>query len=126
MLIGGFLKNTKKEFRNRYFSGLSFNSADCKKDYIFFAIKGTKSDGSKFINDAIKKVAETTMKGVLDYDPEPKVSIDFNHDTHSSNFAPAQTKVLNKRLVRVLSWYDNEWGFSCRMADTAIAMGRLL
>ena len=52
--------------------------------------------------------------------------IDFNHDTHSSNFAPAQTKVLNNRLVRVLSWYDNEWGFSCRMADTAIAMGKLL
>jgi len=57
MLIGGFLKNTKKEFRNRYFSGLSFNSADCKKDYIFFAIKGTKSDGGKFINEAIKKGA---------------------------------------------------------------------
>jgi glyceraldehyde 3-phosphate dehydrogenase len=66
------------------------------------------------------------MKGVLDYDPEPKVSIDFNHDTHSSNFAPAQTKVLNNRLVRVLSWYDNEWGFSCRMADTAVTMGKLL
>ena len=57
MLIGDFLKNTKKEFRNRYFSGLSFNSADCKKDYIFFAIKGTKSDGSKFINHAIEKGA---------------------------------------------------------------------
>ena len=78
------------------------------------------------VNAAVKKVAETSMKGVLDYDPEPKVSIDFNHDTHSSNFAPAQTKVLNNRLVRVLSWYDNEWGFSCRMADTAIAMGKLL
>jgi len=57
MLIGSFLKNTKKEFRNHYFSGLSFNSADCKKDYIFFAIKGTKSDGNKFINHAIQKGA---------------------------------------------------------------------
>ena len=57
MLSGSFLKNTKKEFRSRYFSGLSFNSADCKKDHIFFAIKGTKSDGSKFIDDAIKKGA---------------------------------------------------------------------
>ena len=69
MLIGGFLKNTKKEFRNRYFSGLSFNSADCKKDYIFFAIKGTKSDGNKFINDAIKKgatiiISEKKFEGI--------------------------------------------------------------
>ena len=69
MLIGGFLKNTKKEFRNRYFSGLSFNSADCKKDYIFFAIKGTKSDGSKFIDDAIKKgatiiISEKKFEGI--------------------------------------------------------------
>ncbi|MDC1463783.1 bifunctional UDP-N-acetylmuramoyl-L-alanyl-D-glutamate--2,6-diaminopimelate ligase MurE/UDP-N-acetylmuramoyl-tripeptide--D-alanyl-D-alanine ligase MurF [Alphaproteobacteria bacterium] len=61
MLIGSFLKNTKREFRNRYFSGLSFNSADCKKDYIFFAIKGTKSNGSKFIDDAIKKGATTIV-----------------------------------------------------------------
>ena len=61
MLIGSFLKNTNREFRNRYFSGLSFNSADCKKDYIFFAIKGTKSDGSKFIDDAIKKGATTIV-----------------------------------------------------------------
>ncbi|WP_415284357.1 bifunctional UDP-N-acetylmuramoyl-L-alanyl-D-glutamate--2,6-diaminopimelate ligase MurE/UDP-N-acetylmuramoyl-tripeptide--D-alanyl-D-alanine ligase MurF [Candidatus Pelagibacter sp. Uisw_130] len=61
MLIGSFLKNTNREFRNRYFSGLSFNSADCKKGYIFFAIKGTKSDGSKFIDDAIKKGATTIV-----------------------------------------------------------------
>jgi len=69
MLIGSFLKNTKKEFRNRYFSGLSFNSANCKKNYIFFAIKGTKSDGSKFINDAIKKgatmiISEKKFQGI--------------------------------------------------------------
>ncbi|MDC3295939.1 UDP-N-acetylmuramoyl-L-alanyl-D-glutamate--2,6-diaminopimelate ligase, partial [Candidatus Pelagibacter sp.] len=57
MLIGNFLKNIKKEFRNHRFAGLSFNSADCKKDYIFFAIKGTKSDGNKFIDHAIKKGA---------------------------------------------------------------------
>ena len=57
MLIGSFLKNIKKEFKNHQFTGLSFNSADCKKDYIFFAIKGTKSDGSKFIDHAIEKGA---------------------------------------------------------------------
>ena len=63
---------------------------------------------------------------VLAYDPEPKVSIDFNHTPHSSIFAPDQTKVVGGRTVRVLAWYDNEWGFSCRMADVAGAMGRLL
>jgi len=89
--------------------------------------QASKDTNIKEVNLAIKNIAETSMKGVLDYDPEPKVSIDFNHDTHSSNFAPAQTKVLNnRRLVRVLSWYDNEWGFSCRMADTAVTMGKLL
>ena len=61
MLIGSFLKNTKKEFRNHRFAGLSFNSADCKKDYIFFAIKGTKSDGNKFIDHAIIKGAKTII-----------------------------------------------------------------
>lgn len=78
------------------------------------------------VNEAVKKAAETNLKGVLDYDPEAKVSIDFNHDTHSSNFAPEQTKVIEGGLVRVLAWYDNEWGFSCRMADTAVAMGKLI
>ena len=61
MLIGNFLKNIKKEFKNHQFAGLSFNSADCKKDYIFFAIKGTKSDGSKFTNHAIEKGARTII-----------------------------------------------------------------
>ena len=92
-------------------------------DFTFQAARDTSVEE---INLAIKVIAETKMKGVLDYDPEPKVSIDFNHDTHSSNFAPAQTKVIAGKLVRVLSWYDNEWGFSCRMADTAVAMGNLI
>ena len=91
-----------------------------------FTFQATRDTSVEEINLAIKVIAETKMKGVLDYDPEPKVSIDFNHDTHSSNFAPAQTKVIAGKLVRVLSWYDNEWGFSCRMADTAVAMGKLI
>ena len=77
------------------------------------------------VNAAVAHAAQTSMRGVLSYDPEPKVSIDFNHDTHSSCFAPDQTKVVGKRMVRVLAWYDNEWGFSSRMADTAVAMGAL-
>ncbi|MEO0635088.1 MAG: type I glyceraldehyde-3-phosphate dehydrogenase [Pseudomonadota bacterium] len=78
------------------------------------------------VNEAIKAAAEGELKGVLDYAPESKVSIDFNHDPHSSNFASQQTKVLEGNLVRVMSWYDNEWGFSNRMGDTAVAMGKLL
>ncbi len=77
------------------------------------------------VNDAVRIAAEGRMGAVLAYDPEPKVSIDFNHTTQSSIFAPDQTKVVGKRMVRVLSWYDNEWGFSARMADVAAAMGRL-
>ena len=78
------------------------------------------------INEAIKKAAAGELKGVLGTTAHPNVSIDFNHDPHSSTFAFDQTKVQNGTLVRVLSWYDNEWGFSNRMADTAVAMGKLL
>jgi glyceraldehyde 3-phosphate dehydrogenase len=77
------------------------------------------------VNEAVRAAAAGPMGSVLAYDPEPKVSIDFNHTTHSSIFAPDQTKVVGKRTVRVLAWYDNEWGFSCRMADVAALMGRL-
>jgi glyceraldehyde 3-phosphate dehydrogenase len=78
------------------------------------------------VNAAMKAAAEGELKGVLDYVTLPMVSIDFNHDPHSSNFAEDQTKVLEGNLVRVLSWYDNEWGFSNRMSDTAIAMSKFL
>ncbi len=78
------------------------------------------------VNEIMREAAAGHMGAVLAYDPEPKVSIDFNHTTHSSIFAPDQTRVVGRRTVRVLAWYDNEWGFSARMADTAAAMGRLL
>jgi glyceraldehyde 3-phosphate dehydrogenase len=78
------------------------------------------------INGAVERAADQQLKGILDYTREPNVSVDFNHDSHSSNFAMDQTKVIDGTLVRVLSWYDNEWGFSNRMADTAVAMGKLL
>lgn len=78
------------------------------------------------VNEIVREAAAGYMGMVLAYDPEPKVSIDFNHTNHSSIFAPDQTKVVGGRTVRVLAWYDNEWGFSCRMADVAGAMGRLL
>ena len=78
------------------------------------------------INEAVKRAAAQELKGILGTTDQPNVSIDFNHDPHSSTFHLDQTKVMNGTLVRVLSWYDNEWGFSNRMADTAVAMGKLL
>jgi glyceraldehyde 3-phosphate dehydrogenase len=78
------------------------------------------------INAAIKRAAEQQLKGILGYTTEPNVSADFNHDPRSSVFHMDQTKVMEGKLVRVVSWYDNEWGFSNRMADTAVAMGKLI
>lgn len=78
------------------------------------------------VNEVVAEAAAGSMGAVLAYDPEPKVSIDFNHTVHSSIFAPDQTKVVGGRTVRVLAWYDNEWGFSARMADVAGTLGRLL
>jgi glyceraldehyde 3-phosphate dehydrogenase len=78
------------------------------------------------INAAVKSAAEGAMKGVLGYTDDPLVSMDFNHDPHSSVFASEQTKVMDGNMVRILTWYDNEWGFSNRMADTAVAMGKLV
>ena len=77
------------------------------------------------VNEVVAEAAAGKMAGILGYDPEPKVSVDFNHTEESAIFAPDLTKVIGRRLVRVLAWYDNEWGFSCRMADVAVAMGRL-
>ena len=78
------------------------------------------------VNAAVKKAAEGDMEGVLSYEEDPLVSVDFNHDSHSSCFAAAQTTVTDGGMVRVVSWYDNEWGFSNRMNDTARVMGQLL
>ncbi|MFD1880403.1 type I glyceraldehyde-3-phosphate dehydrogenase [Paracoccus pacificus] len=79
------------------------------------------------INDAIlAAAAKGPLKGILGYTDQPNVSIDFNHDPRSSIFALDQTKVLDGNLCRILTWYDNEWGFSNRMSDTAVAMGKLI
>jgi glyceraldehyde 3-phosphate dehydrogenase len=89
-------------------------------------IVARKSTTKEEINDAIKRAAAQELKGILGTTSHPNVSIDFNHDAHSSTFAFDQTKVQGGTLVRVLSWYDNEWGFSNRMADTAVAIGKLI
>jgi glyceraldehyde 3-phosphate dehydrogenase len=78
------------------------------------------------INNAIRAAADGPLKGILGYTDRQLVSSDFNHDPHSSVFHCDQTKVMEGTMVRILSWYDNEWGFSNRMADTAVAMGKLI
>ena len=92
-------------------------------DFKFVASKATSKDE---VNGAIKRAAEQQLKGILGYTDERNVSSDFNHDPHSSVVHMDQTKVMDGTLVRVMSWYDNEWGFSNRMADTAVAMGKLI
>jgi glyceraldehyde 3-phosphate dehydrogenase len=78
------------------------------------------------INAAMKEASEGELKGILGYNDEPLVSVDYVHDSHSSIFAAEQTDLMNGNLVRIMSWYDNEWGFSYRMLDTAAHMGKLL
>jgi len=78
------------------------------------------------INHAMERASQQELKGILGVTKDELVSVDFNHNPYSSNFDLTQTQIVDGRLVRVLSWYDNEWGFSCRMADVAVAMGKLL
>ena len=92
-------------------------------DFVFIPDRVVTADE---LNAAIVKAAAGPLKGVLTYVNEPLVSIDFNHNAFSSIFDLTQTQVMGGKLVRVLSWYDNEWGFANRMSDTAVAMGKLL
>ncbi|WP_370245272.1 type I glyceraldehyde-3-phosphate dehydrogenase [Salipiger sp.] len=92
-------------------------------DLTFEAKKTTTVDE---INDAIRAAADGPLKGVLGYTDKANVSIDFNHDPHSSIFHTDQTKVMEGTMCRILTWYDNEWCFSNRMSDTAVAMGKLI
>ena len=91
-------------------------------DLKFVAKRATSKEE---INEAIIAAAAQELKGILGFTDQPNVSIDFNHNPNSSTFHLDQTKVMEGTLVRVLSWYDNEWGFSNRMSDTAVAMGKL-
>jgi glyceraldehyde 3-phosphate dehydrogenase len=93
-------------------------------DFKFVAKRSTTVEE---VNAAIKAAAESgPLKGILGYTLHPNVSIDFNHDPHSSTFHMDQTKVLDGTFVRILAWYDNEWGFSNRMGDTAVAFGKVI
>ena len=88
-------------------------------DLVFVANRATSVEE---VNAVAKAASEGAMKGVLAYNDLPLVSVDFNHNPHSSIFDAGLTRVMGGKLVKVLSWYDNEWGFSCRMLDTALVL----
>ncbi|MFZ0766079.1 MAG: type I glyceraldehyde-3-phosphate dehydrogenase [Bradyrhizobium sp.] len=111
---------------NGKLDGVAIREPTPNVSVIDLKIVASRKTTKEEINEAMKRAAEQQLKGVLAYTTAPNVSIDFNHDPHSSTFHMDQTKVQNGTLVRVMSWYDNEWGFSNRMADTAVAMGKLL
>ena len=91
-----------------------------------FGFTSNKDTSTQEVNALLRTAAEGPLKGVLGINERPLVSIDFNHDPHSSIADLTQTHVMNGRLVRVLAWYDNEWGFSCRMLDNAAEIGKTL
>ena len=93
---------------------------------IDFTVVTKKEVSAETINDAMSKASQNSLKGILGINKKPLVSKDFNHDPHSSIFDVTQTQVIKGKFSRVLSWYDNEWGFSNRMCDTAIQISKLI
>jgi glyceraldehyde 3-phosphate dehydrogenase len=106
--------------------GVSIRVPTPNVSVIDLKVVAKRATDTKEINEAMKRASEQQLKGILGYTTVPNVSMDFNHDPHSATFHMDQTKVQNGTLVRVMAWYDNEWGFSNRMGDTAVAMGKLL
>ena len=88
-------------------------------DLTFEAARDTSVDE---VNQVMREAASGELKGILDYNDKPLVSIDFNHSPASSTYDSAMTRVVNGKTVKVCSWYDNEWGFSNRMLDTCVAL----
>jgi glyceraldehyde 3-phosphate dehydrogenase len=111
---------------NGKLDGVSIRVPTPNVSVIDLKIVAKRTTTKEEINEAMKRAAAQELKGILGTTSHPNVSIDFNHDAHSSTVAFDQTKVQGGTLVRVLAWYDNEWGFSNRMADTAVAMGKLI
>ena len=93
---------------------------------IDFTVVTKKEVSADTINDAMSKASQNSLKGILGINKKPLVSKDFNHNPHSSIFDVTQTQVIKGKFSRVLSWYDNEWGFSNRMCDTAIQISKLI
>ncbi len=111
---------------NGKLDGVSIRVPTPNVSVIDFKFVAKRETSVEEVNEAMKAASKSNaLKGILAYNEDPLVSSDLNHDPASSTFAGPQTKVMEGTLVRVMSWYDNEWGFSNRMADTAVAMGKL-
>jgi glyceraldehyde 3-phosphate dehydrogenase len=106
--------------------GISVRVPTPNVSLVDFKFVSSKSVSAEDVNNALVKASKGRLKGILACTTHPNVSIDFNHDPHSSTVALDQTKVMDGNFVSVLSWYDNEWGFSNRMGDTAVAVGKLI
>jgi glyceraldehyde 3-phosphate dehydrogenase len=111
---------------NGKLDGVSMRVPTQNVSVVDFKFNAGKSTSVEEINNLIKKASNNELKNILGYTDEPLVSSDFNHDSRSSIFHMDQTKVMDGSFVRVLSWYDNEWGFSNRMSDTAVAMSKTI
>ena len=111
---------------NGKLDGVSIRVPTPNVSVVDLTFESSKETSESEINSMIKNSALNELKGVLSYTEEKLVSLDFNHDPNSSIFAADQTKVIQKNMVRVLSWYDNEWGFSNRMSDTAVEISKFL
>lgn len=106
--------------------GISIRVPTPNVSLVDFKFVAKRSTTAQEINEAVIAASKGKLKGVLSVTHHPNVSIDFNHDPHSSIVALDQTKVMDGNFVSVLSWYDNEWGFSNRMGDTAVAFGKTI
>ena len=111
---------------NGKLDGVSMRVPTQNVSVVDFKFNAMRSTSIEEINNLIKRASDNVLKNILGYTDEPLVSSDFNHDSRSSIFHMDQTKVMDGSFVRVLSWYDNEWGFSNRMSDTAVAMGKTI
>ena len=107
---------------NGKLDGFSMRVPTINVSVVDLTFQASRATTVEEVNAAIKTAADGSLKGVLGYNDEPLVSIDFNHDPRSSIFDAGLTKVMEGNMVKVLSWYDNEWGFSCRMLDTALVL----
>ena len=111
---------------NGKLDGVSVRVPTQNVSVVDFKFNASRSTSVEEINNIIKDSANGELNNILGFTDEPLVSSDFNHDSRSSIFHMDQTKVMDNTFVRVLSWYDNEWGFSNRMSDTAIAIGKTI
>jgi len=111
---------------NGKLDGVSIRVPTQNVSVVDFKFNASRSTSVEEINNIIKQEAQGNLKNILGFTNECLVSSDFNHDPHSSIFHIDQTKVMDNTFVRVLSWYDNEWGFSNRMSDTAIAISKTI